>query len=96
MRSSTIPIVRSHKSLPKLKVPQVVAGKRPPPVVHSCPVIPKCYELGESFDLQHDMSSVNESQSCTECSGDQNADHLHFDKEKFMRLVLTEDWANIF
>lgn len=61
MHSSTIRIVRSDKSLSKLKVPQVVAGKRPPPMVNSCPVMPKYYELGESFDLQHDISSVNRS-----------------------------------
>ena len=96
MRSSTMPVLRSHQSQSKLKAPRVVAGRTPPPLVHSCPVMPKCYELGESFDFQRDASSINESRSYTEYSGDQNADNLHFDKEKFMKLVLTEDWANIF
>ena len=98
MHSSTAPVMKSisRQSQLKLRVPQVVAGKKPLPLIHSCPVIPKCYELTDSFNLSHNMSDVNESSSHYESSTDTNTDHLHFDKDKFMKLVLTEDWANIF
>lgn len=50
----------------------------------------------DSFELQQTILSINESYSHTESSDAHNAEHLQFDKEKFMRLVLTEDWASIF
>ena len=86
----------SRQSQPRLRVPQVVTGKKPLPLIHSCPVIPKYYELTDSFNLSRNMSDVNESSSHYEPSADTNAEHLHIDKEKFMDLVLTEDWAKIF
>ena len=85
-----------RQSQPRLRVPQIVAGKKPLPMIHSCPVIPKYYELTDSFNLSRNMSDVNESSSHYESSTDTNAEHLYLDKEKFMKLVLTEDWANIF
>lgn len=93
-----MPIMRTHESESKsrLRVPQTVVGKKPLPLIHSCPVIPKCYQSDDSFELQQTMLSINESYSHTESSDAHNAEHIQFDKEKFMRLVLTEDWASIF